>query len=129
MILKLYKTKALTLLQTMATVLGKNLGKNMLQGSTDAMSHACKRKRHSPAGMVPCNRFDAKLSLLMAALSCSLVNMTSATPVGIAVLAGMVPDNRFPVRSIDWSFGASNQSKGMLPETHPGNLINYLHQQ
>ena len=102
----------------------------LIQGSRpQAVKHACKRARHSPAGMVPANRFVAKLSLLMAALSSSPVNKPSAKLVGIAVLAGMLPENKFPVRSIDWSFGASNQSKGMLPVTHPANLSHELHQQ
>lgn len=72
--------------------------------------------------MVPSNRFVAKLSLLMAALSLSPVNKPSAKAVDAAVSAGMLPDNKFPVRSIDWSFGAANQSKGMLPVTPPADL-------
>ena len=79
--------------------------------------------------MVPSNRFDAKLSLLMAVPSSSPVNKVSAKPIDIAVLAGILPDNKFPVRSIDWSFGASNQSKGMLPVTQAADLGYGLQQQ
>lgn len=91
----------------------------MLQARCRTHRLACKRKRHNPAGTVPSNKFVAKLSLLIAAVSSNPINKASAKPSVTAVLAGIVPDNRFPVRSIDSSRGASNQSEGMLPVKQP----------
>jgi len=86
----------------------------------DSVQLACIRIRHNPAGIVPVNIYDAKLSLLIAVVSENPANSPAAQPAATllaeaAVAAGIFPISWLPLRYIVVSLGASYQSAGMLP--------------
>jgi len=81
---------------------------------------ACIRICHNPAGIVPVNRFDAKLNLLIAVVSETPANIPAAQPATTLLAetvaeAGIFPISWLPLRYIVVSLGALYQSSGMLP--------------